>query len=319
MKTNNNGDAEKNGRAFKGPSYPGDQKAKLSANANKKWVRLATVVAYFLCVSLAAVILVIYYGLIWEPVKRILSAGQVGNISTLDSDASMMNTKDGKDTAGVDALGAAGAYTSLHKSFTLLQNKNTTNVTAVSADNASSEPLPARRVEAASVYFSRSWVSRYKRRLVPQLGSFIAASEGSASSAWPEEEAGDDVFSGDVMNLPLATGVPRGHQPSAVVNSRFVRRGKRSVHDDASRATAPKATLIGDYDDGGNLDVNAPLVTAAGSGEPIWGAEKEDSSVFVAEDSNPTEKPISIDSTAAVKEVRRLVSIPLPLSKRCGD
>ncbi|MGH0139039.1 UNVERIFIED_CONTAM: hypothetical protein FKN15_068358 [Acipenser sinensis] len=159
MKTNNNGDAEKNGRAFKGPSYPGDQKAKLSANANKKWVRLATVVAYFLCVSLAAVILVIYYGLIWEPVKRILSAGQVGNISTLDSDASMMNTKDGKDTAGVDALGAAGAYTSLHKSFTSLQNKNTTNITPVSADNASSEPLPARRVEAASVFFSRSWVS----------------------------------------------------------------------------------------------------------------------------------------------------------------
>ncbi|KAK1154481.1 hypothetical protein AOXY_G28395 [Acipenser oxyrinchus oxyrinchus] len=319
MKTinnNNNRDAEKNGRAFKGPSYPGDQKAKLSANANKKWVRLATVVAYFLCVSLAAVILVIYYGLIWEPVKRILSAGPAGNISTLDSDASMINTKDSKNTAGVTVLGPAGAYTSQHKSFTSLQNNNTTNITAVNADN---EPVPARRVEAASVYFSRRWVSRFKRRLVPQLGSFIAASEGSANSAWPEEEAGVDVFSGDVMNLPLATGVPRRHQPSAVVNSRFVRRGKRSVHDDAASATTPKATLIGDYDDGGDLDVNAPLVTAAGSGEPIRGTEKEDSSGFVAEDSNPTEKPIRIDSTAAVKEVRRLESIPLPLSKRCGD
>ncbi|MBN3286417.1 INAM2 protein, partial [Polyodon spathula] len=200
MKTNNNRDAEKNGRALKGPSYPGDQKAKLSANANKKWVRLATVVAYFLCVSLAAVILVIYYGLIWEPVKRILSAGQEGSISTLDSDASA--------------------------------------------------PLPARRDEAAS----RSRVSRYKRRLVPQLGSFIAAAEGSGSSAGREEAASEDVFSGYMMTLPLGAG--------AVVNSRSVRRAQRSVHDGASGATAPKATRMGDN------DVKAPLVTATGSGEP---------------------------------------------------
>ncbi|XP_041090541.1 uncharacterized protein LOC121303809 [Polyodon spathula] len=252
MKTNNNRDAEKNGRALKGPSYPGDQKAKLSANANKKWVRLATVVAYFLCVSLAAVILVIYYGLIWEPVKRILSAGQEGSISTLDSDASVINNS--RSAAAVSAPAAAaaapGAYTSQHQSFKSTQNSTSTSITAINAHNISSAPLPARRDEAAS----RSRVSRYKRRLVPQLGSFIAAAEGSGSSAGREEAASEDVFSGYMMTLPLGAG--------AVVNSRSVRRAQRSVHDGASGATAPKATRMGDN------DVKAPLVTATGSGEP---------------------------------------------------
>lgn len=48
-------------------TYTGEQKAKLVAKANKKWVRLATVVVYVLSVSLAAVILAVYYSLIWKP------------------------------------------------------------------------------------------------------------------------------------------------------------------------------------------------------------------------------------------------------------
>lgn len=55
------------GRQAQVPSYVGDKKAKMSGKNKQQWVRLATVVAYFLCVSLAAVILVIYYGLIWQP------------------------------------------------------------------------------------------------------------------------------------------------------------------------------------------------------------------------------------------------------------
>lgn len=39
-----------------------DQKAR-----NQKWVRLATVVSYVLSVSLAAVVLAVYYSLIWKP------------------------------------------------------------------------------------------------------------------------------------------------------------------------------------------------------------------------------------------------------------
>ncbi|XP_041831572.1 putative transmembrane protein INAFM2 isoform X2 [Melanotaenia boesemani] len=48
-------------------TYSGEQKAKQVAKANKKWVRLATVVVYVVAVSLAAVILAVYYSLIWKP------------------------------------------------------------------------------------------------------------------------------------------------------------------------------------------------------------------------------------------------------------
>ncbi|XP_039980515.1 uncharacterized protein LOC120788638 [Xiphias gladius] len=48
-------------------TYTGEKKAKLVAKASKKWVKLATVVLYVLSVSLAAVILAVYYSLIWKP------------------------------------------------------------------------------------------------------------------------------------------------------------------------------------------------------------------------------------------------------------
>ncbi|GCC33973.1 hypothetical protein chiPu_0012446 [Chiloscyllium punctatum] len=54
---------------MRGPSFTGDKKAKITAKTQKTWMRLATVFAYLLCVSLTAVILVIYYTLIWEPVR----------------------------------------------------------------------------------------------------------------------------------------------------------------------------------------------------------------------------------------------------------
>uniref|UniRef100_A0A3B5PYD9 InaF motif containing 2 n=1 Tax=Xiphophorus maculatus TaxID=8083 RepID=A0A3B5PYD9_XIPMA len=48
-------------------TYTGEKKAQLLARANRKWVRLATVVGYVLAVSLAAVILAVYYGFFWRP------------------------------------------------------------------------------------------------------------------------------------------------------------------------------------------------------------------------------------------------------------
>lgn len=51
-------------------TFTGD-KAKMAAKSDKKWVRLATVLAYVLSVSLAAIILAVYYSLIWKPVKMI--------------------------------------------------------------------------------------------------------------------------------------------------------------------------------------------------------------------------------------------------------
>uniref|UniRef100_A0A8C6WWA5 InaF motif containing 2 n=1 Tax=Neogobius melanostomus TaxID=47308 RepID=A0A8C6WWA5_9GOBI len=57
-------------------TYTGDKKAKMAAKTNKKWVRLATVFAYVLSVSLAAIILAIYYSLIWKPTSGSSSAGK---------------------------------------------------------------------------------------------------------------------------------------------------------------------------------------------------------------------------------------------------
>uniref|UniRef100_A0A672YCW9 InaF motif containing 2 n=1 Tax=Sphaeramia orbicularis TaxID=375764 RepID=A0A672YCW9_9TELE len=59
-------------------TYTGDKKAKMAAKTNKKWVRLATVFAYVLSVSLAAIILAIYYSLIWKPTSASSSAGRPG-------------------------------------------------------------------------------------------------------------------------------------------------------------------------------------------------------------------------------------------------
>ncbi|KAJ0008877.1 hypothetical protein NQD34_016292 [Periophthalmus magnuspinnatus] len=57
-------------------TYTGDKKAKMAAKTNKKWVRLATVFAYVLSVSLAAIILAIYYSLIWKPTSASSPGGK---------------------------------------------------------------------------------------------------------------------------------------------------------------------------------------------------------------------------------------------------
>ncbi|OWF48338.1 Proline-rich protein 24 [Mizuhopecten yessoensis] len=56
------------GPGMKGSSFSADKnKNKMAAKTNKKWVRLATVLAYVLSVSLAAIVLAIYYSLLWDP------------------------------------------------------------------------------------------------------------------------------------------------------------------------------------------------------------------------------------------------------------
>ncbi|XP_023931209.1 putative transmembrane protein INAFM2 [Lingula anatina] len=53
--------------AGKAPTYTGDKNKTKMATKNKKWVRLATVLAYILAVSLAAIVLAIYYSVLWKP------------------------------------------------------------------------------------------------------------------------------------------------------------------------------------------------------------------------------------------------------------
>uniref|UniRef100_A0A672I3G4 InaF motif containing 2 n=1 Tax=Salarias fasciatus TaxID=181472 RepID=A0A672I3G4_SALFA len=100
-------------------TYTGDKKAKMAAKTNKKWVRLATVFAYVLSVSLAAIILAIYYSLIWKPTSASSSAGKPGvpeevtpanNISTNISGGS--NVTEWNSTQRVfHRLSAAGRIT----------------------------------------------------------------------------------------------------------------------------------------------------------------------------------------------------------------
>lgn len=56
-----------NGGAELRPSYPGDQRVKHANRATKIWVKVAMGIAYFLCVSVAAFFLAIYYVLFWTP------------------------------------------------------------------------------------------------------------------------------------------------------------------------------------------------------------------------------------------------------------
>lgn len=60
--------AEKlNGDMNRRPSYPGELRAKHANMSTKIWVKVAMAIAYFLCVSVAAFILVIYYVFFWTP------------------------------------------------------------------------------------------------------------------------------------------------------------------------------------------------------------------------------------------------------------
>lgn len=60
--------AEKlNGDTKRRPSYPGELRAKHANMSTKIWVKVAMAIAYFLCVSVAAFILVVYYVFFWTP------------------------------------------------------------------------------------------------------------------------------------------------------------------------------------------------------------------------------------------------------------
>lgn len=78
-------------------TYTGDKKAKMAAKTNKKWVRLATVFAYVLSVSLAAIILAIYYSLIWKPTTA-SSTGKLPTTTTANISTNLSTTTNGPDT-----------------------------------------------------------------------------------------------------------------------------------------------------------------------------------------------------------------------------
>ena len=78
VKQENSTNFRANAAGAKGPTYTGDKnKTKMAAKTNKKWVRLATVLAYVLSVSLAAIVLAVYYSLMWDPQGKSSASGSV--------------------------------------------------------------------------------------------------------------------------------------------------------------------------------------------------------------------------------------------------
>ncbi|XP_041069819.1 uncharacterized protein LOC121292205 [Carcharodon carcharias] len=106
-------------------TFTGDKKAKMAAKTNTKWVRLATVLAYVLSVSLAAIILAVYYSLIWKPVKSTNSSPETATalmqpdsssklvteqFSSKALDSKTWRSREGKEEPQMQALTATKAW-----------------------------------------------------------------------------------------------------------------------------------------------------------------------------------------------------------------
>lgn len=96
-------------------TYTGDKKAKMAAKTNKKWVRLATVFAYVLSVSLAAIILAVYYSLIWKPTSQGSGVpnGTPANNITLMNVSSSVNATSANSTQADNGTSANGTQIDL--------------------------------------------------------------------------------------------------------------------------------------------------------------------------------------------------------------
>ncbi|XP_060908872.1 putative transmembrane protein INAFM2 [Labrus mixtus] len=83
-------------------SYTGERRARLETRANKKWVRLVTVLVYVLTVSLAATVLVLYYSLIWKPTAGpgLTRTGTRAKTEIRETGASTSGMKTSEDQSG---------------------------------------------------------------------------------------------------------------------------------------------------------------------------------------------------------------------------
>lgn len=87
-----------------------------SKSNNKKWIRLATVFAYVVAVSLAAVALAIYYSLMWNP--SVFDQQQSGSTTTTSATST---------TSGAASSGTAGA--TMAPASSISSSANGTNAT----------------------------------------------------------------------------------------------------------------------------------------------------------------------------------------------
>lgn len=81
------------------PAYEADRKVfGKVAQSEKKWVKLATVIGYLMTVSLAAIVLSIYYSLFWDAKVVYQRFNVVG--ATVASAAAASNATTGSSPAG---------------------------------------------------------------------------------------------------------------------------------------------------------------------------------------------------------------------------
>lgn len=127
-------------------TYTGDKKAKMAAKTNKKWVRLATVFAYVLSVSLAAIILAIYYSLIWKPTMGSglgVSGGSKGNNSASTNVSTSVNGTSANFTQADNGTSANG--TQINLGF---------NATAAGNESAAAEIAERARAYSAAIEYT---------------------------------------------------------------------------------------------------------------------------------------------------------------------
>ncbi|KAG7316301.1 hypothetical protein KOW79_019842 [Hemibagrus wyckioides] len=116
-------------------TYTGDKKAKMAARTNQQWVRLATVFAYVLSVSLAAIILAIYYSLIWKPT----SSGS----SSRRPEMSVMSCASWSITESQNSTHAADlSHTNNTNASSLETQENNTTTAWLVALQSTAEPSP---------------------------------------------------------------------------------------------------------------------------------------------------------------------------------
>lgn len=92
-KEDNSTNFRPNATGSKGPTYPSEKnKTKMAAKSNKKWVRLATVLAYVLSVSLAAIVLAIYYSVMWNPKMKVVPSTTAAPSTSPSPASTIMST-----------------------------------------------------------------------------------------------------------------------------------------------------------------------------------------------------------------------------------
>ncbi|XP_067337381.1 putative transmembrane protein INAFM2 [Channa argus] len=120
-------------------TYTGEKKAKLAASTNKKWVRLATVLVYVLSVSLAAIVLAVYYSVMWKPTP---GAGltQSGTETVSRTEADPGSNDSTCNNADRPTSGNTGEALPAHRRLSSDTNSTTDTSSTVSTDSLDASP-----------------------------------------------------------------------------------------------------------------------------------------------------------------------------------